>query len=124
MLVATYFMHIVFAVTTGGAHALSVDLASAIKIPVEKYQLANGLTVLLHADPTVPVVNVQTWYKVGSKDEVPGRTGIAHFFEHMMFKGTPRFGHRHLGDHAEERRIQLQRRHQPRLHQLLHHRAE
>ena len=80
------------AVSTQVARAANVDLASAIKIPVEKYQLANGLTVILHADSTSPMVDVQTWYKVGSKDEVPGRTGLAHFFEHMMFKGTPRFG--------------------------------
>ena len=74
------------------AHATGVDLATAIKIPVEKYQLDNGLTVILHPDQGVPQVNVQTWYRVGSKDERVGRTGLAHFFEHMMFKGTARYG--------------------------------
>ena len=74
------------------AFAAGVDLSTAIKIPVEKYQLPNGLTVILHPDPSVPQINVQTWYRVGSKDEHVGRTGLAHFFEHMMFKGTPRFG--------------------------------
>jgi zinc protease len=68
------------------------ELEKAIQFPVEKYQLKNGLTVLLHPDSSIPEVSVQTWYRVGSKDEVPGRTGLAHFFEHMMFKGTKKFG--------------------------------
>jgi zinc protease len=58
------------------------------EIPFEKYQLANGLEVLLHADATVPTAHVELWYKVGSKDESPGRTGFAHLFEHIMFQGT------------------------------------
>jgi zinc protease len=57
-------------------------------IPFEKYQLANGLEVILHPDNSVPTVHVELWYKVGSKDEEPGRTGFAHLFEHMMFQGT------------------------------------
>jgi zinc protease len=57
-------------------------------IPFEKYQLANGLEVILHPDTSVPTVHVEVWYKVGSKDEAPGRTGFAHLFEHMMFQGT------------------------------------
>lgn len=67
------------------------DFSKAIQLPIEKYQLKNGLTVLLHEERTIPSVSVQTWFRVGSKDEVPGRTGLAHFFEHMMFKGTPKF---------------------------------
>lgn len=67
-------------------------LEKAIQFPVEKYQLKNGLTVLLHQDPSIPAVSIQQWFRVGSKDEVPGRTGLAHFFEHMMFKGTAKFG--------------------------------
>lgn len=57
-------------------------------IPFEKYQLQNGLEVILHPDTSVPTVHVEVWYKVGSKDEAPGRTGFAHLFEHMMFQGT------------------------------------
>lgn len=72
--------------------ATNVDLEKAIQFPVEKYELKNGLTVLLHPDNTIPSVSLQTWFRVGSKDEVPGRTGLAHFFEHMMFKGTEKFG--------------------------------
>lgn len=68
------------------------ELEKAIQFPVEKYQLKNGLTVLLHPDASIPAVSVQQWFRVGSKDEVPGRTGLAHFFEHMMFKGTKKFG--------------------------------
>jgi predicted Zn-dependent peptidase len=50
--------------------------------------LPNGLTILLHQDRSTPIAHVQLWYHVGSKDERPGRTGFAHLFEHMMFKGS------------------------------------
>jgi predicted Zn-dependent peptidase len=66
----------------------SLRAASVPDIPFEKYQLANGLEVILHPDATVPTVHVELWYKVGSKDEAPGRTGFAHLFEHMMFQGS------------------------------------
>ena len=55
---------------------------------VEKYTLPNGLEVLLLEDHTTPVVGVNLWYKVGSKNEKPGRTGFAHLFEHLMFQGS------------------------------------
>ena len=55
---------------------------------VEKFRLANGLTVLLSVDPTAPVAAYQTWFRVGSRHERAGKTGIAHLFEHMMFKAT------------------------------------
>jgi predicted Zn-dependent peptidase len=67
------------------------ELEKAIQFKVEKYELKNGLTVLLHPDNSIPSVSIQQWFKVGSKDEVPGRTGLAHFFEHMMFKGTKKY---------------------------------
>src|SRR5262245_60402011 len=51
--------------------------------------LPNGLTVLAEPRHSSPVVTVMMWYRVGSRDEVPGQTGIAHFIEHLMFKGTP-----------------------------------
>ena len=50
--------------------------------------LDNGLRVILHEDHSTPIVHVELWYHVGSKDEKPGRTGFAHLFEHMMFKGS------------------------------------
>ena len=57
-------------------------------LPIESYRLANGLKVVLHRDSLVPRVTVCVAYHVGSKDERAGRTGFAHFFEHMMFRGT------------------------------------
>jgi predicted Zn-dependent peptidase len=58
------------------------------KLTYERIKLANGLTVVLHQDRSTPIAHVQLWYHVGSKDERPGRTGFAHLFEHMMFKGS------------------------------------
>jgi zinc protease len=58
------------------------------KLAVESYKLENGLKVVLHRDPSVPRVTVAVAYHVGSKNERAGRTGFAHFFEHMMFRGT------------------------------------
>ena len=57
-------------------------------LPIESYRLPNGLKVVLHRDASVPRVTVCVAYHVGSKDERAGRTGFAHFFEHMMFRGT------------------------------------
>lgn len=58
------------------------------RIRFEKYTLPNGLEVILHEDHSTPIVTVNTWYKVGSGDEKPGRTGFAHLFEHVMFMGS------------------------------------
>jgi zinc protease len=60
----------------------------APRVPLERYTLPNGLTVLLSRDTTVRVVAVDVWYHVGSKNELPGRTGFAHLFEHVMFQGS------------------------------------
>jgi len=62
--------------------------ADTIKLPFETYTLPNGLTVILSPDKTTPTVAVNVWYKVGSKNEVVGRTGFAHLFEHVMFTGS------------------------------------
>src|SRR5678810_900171 len=51
-------------------------------------KLPNGLTVITHEDHSTPVTNLQLWYHVGSKDEKEGRTGFAHLFEHLLFKGS------------------------------------
>jgi len=59
-----------------------------MNIPFTKHTLANGLDVLLHEDRACPIVAVNLWYHVGSKNEVPGRTGFAHLFEHLMFEGS------------------------------------
>lgn len=58
------------------------------KLEYEIFRLSNGLTVVLSPDRSTPIVHVQLWYHVGSKDERPGRTGFAHLFEHLMFKGS------------------------------------
>ena len=53
-----------------------------------RHRLANGLDVIVHEDRRMPLVAVSVWYHVGSKNEVPGRTGLAHLFEHLMFEGS------------------------------------
>ena len=58
------------------------------EIPFEFYTLENGLEVILHEDHSTPIVGVNIWYHVGSGNEVAGRTGFAHLFEHMMFQGS------------------------------------
>src|SRR5690606_25790372 len=63
--------------------------ASAQKVKFTEYDLNNGLHVILHQDKTAPVVAVSVMYHVGSKDEDPQRTGFAHFFEHLLFEGSP-----------------------------------
>ena len=70
--------------------------SDSIKIPFETYKLPNGLTVILSEDRTTPTVTVDVWYHVGSKNEVLGRTGFAHLFEHVMFTGS---GHVPYGLH-------------------------
>ena len=62
--------------------------APAVSIPFEDYTLPNGLRVVLAPDKATPTVAVNVWYHVGSKNEVRGRTGFAHFFEHVMFTGS------------------------------------
>ena len=59
-----------------------------LSIPVERFTLDNGLRVNLSRDPSTPVVAVNLWYAVGSRNERPGKTGFAHLFEHMMFQGS------------------------------------
>ncbi|HTE05997.1 MAG TPA: insulinase family protein, partial [Planctomycetota bacterium] len=61
-----------------------------IEVPHETYTLGNGLAVILAPDHSLPRVEVNLWYHVGSKNEVAGRSGFAHLFEHLMFMGTER----------------------------------
>jgi zinc protease len=74
---------------------------SSVDIPIPdikytKFVLKNGLTVLVHEDHKAPIVAVNTWYHVGSKNEKPGKTGFAHLFEHLMFNGSENFNHTYL----------------------------
>ncbi len=76
-------------------------MIESFSIPFETYTLPNGLTVLLHPSADSPVVALEVMYHVGSKNEHPGRTGLAHLFEHMMFKGSA-----HVEDGEHFRRLQ------------------
>src|SRR5207302_831645 len=62
-----------------------------IDIPFKKFVLTNGLTLIVHEDHKAPIVAVNLWYHVGSKNEKPGKTGFAHLFEHLMFTGSEHF---------------------------------
>jgi len=75
--------------------------AAGVDIPIPdirytKFVLKNGLTVLVHEDHKAPIVAVNTWYHVGSKNEKPGKTGFAHLFEHLMFSGSDDFNHTYI----------------------------
>ncbi|HEY2391040.1 MAG TPA: pitrilysin family protein [Candidatus Angelobacter sp.] len=83
------------------AKAPAHTAASSVKIPIPdikytKFVLKNGLTVLVHEDHKAPIVAVNTWYHVGSKNEQLGKTGFAHLFEHLMFSGSDNFNHTYL----------------------------
>ncbi|MGA9363263.1 MAG: pitrilysin family protein [Bacteroidota bacterium] len=75
---------------------LPTTVLTQVKVPFEKYVLPNGLNVILHEDHSVPIVGVNVWYHVGSAREIPGKTGFAHLFEHMMFQGS---AHVQKGEH-------------------------
>src|ERR1700674_3088617 len=65
--------------------------SAAVRPPKLQYELStlpNGLTLVLSEDHSTPIVHLQLWYNDGSKNESPGRTGLAHLFEHLMFKGS------------------------------------
>ena len=62
-----------------------------LEIPYQRFVLPNGLTLIVHEDHKAPIVAVNVWYHVGSKNEKPGRTGFAHLFEHLMFNGTENY---------------------------------
>ena len=81
--------------------ALAADAPSPTA-GVQATTLENGLRVLLLEDHRSPIVTVQTWYRVGSRNEHRGATGIAHFLEHMMFKGTPNHGPREFARLVEQ----------------------
>jgi zinc protease len=62
-----------------------------VRLAYSKHTLANGLDVILHEDRACPIVAVNVWYHVGSKNEIPGHTGFAHLFEHLMFEGSQHY---------------------------------
>lgn len=84
MKIRVALMVLVFAMLAGRAFAQSAD----VDIPYQKFVLDNGLTVIVHEDHKAPIVAINTWYHVGSKNEKLGKTGFAHLFEHLMFGGS------------------------------------
>jgi zinc protease len=105
-LIATLLLATALPVTFAPAQAApaaesagAIDLAP-LRIAHHKFVLDNGLTVLVHEDPSVPLVGVNVWYHVGSRNEVRGRTGFAHLFEHFFFNGSENhpFGFREAMD--------------------------
>src|SRR6266850_2203143 len=72
----------------GPATAVPAAVAGSEPLAVERHVLSNGLIVLTHEDHSVPTITLWQWYRVGSRNESPGITGISHFFEHMMFNGS------------------------------------
>src|SRR5262249_5991752 len=83
---------VLFALLAGLILYLAAPTGSAAvrpnRLQYEMAVLPNGLTVVLEENHATPIVHLQLWYHVGSKNEKPGRTGFAHFFEHLMFKGS------------------------------------
>src|ERR1700680_2220837 len=87
-------------VTSGSAETKSAQSKSVqtteIDIPYQRFVLANGLTVIVHEDHKAPIVAINTWYHVGSKNEKLGKTGFAHLFEHLMFGGSEHSSGRYI----------------------------
>jgi zinc protease len=79
-----------------GLCASAFAQSATIDIPFQKFVLDNGLTVIVHEDHKAPIVAVNIWYHVGSKNERPGKTGFAHLFEHLMFGGSENFHGRYI----------------------------
>ena len=76
----------------GGFSVLRAGEAPNLFEQVVEHKLKNGLKVLLLRESRAPVISVQVWYRVGSRNEALGKTGLSHFLEHLMFKGTEKFG--------------------------------
>ena len=69
---------------------------ATVDVPYQRFVLKNGLTLIVHEDHKAPIVAVNIWYHVGSKNELPGKTGFAHLFEHLMFGGSEHHQQRYL----------------------------
>lgn len=82
-----YLLAFLFSITAL-AQKSNFDQIKNIDIKYEKFVLDNGLTLIVHEDHKAPIVAVNIWYHVGSKNEKEGKTGFAHLFEHLMFNGS------------------------------------
>ncbi len=90
--VTTLFAGLALAVAAlAWAPAASAQSTAELDIPYQKFVLDNGLTLIVHEDHKAPIVAVNVWYHVGSKNEKLGRTGFAHLFEHLMFNGSENY---------------------------------
>lgn len=85
------FCTLLLALGAGLTAPLPARAADEALIPFERFTLDNGLTVIVHTDRKAPVVAVNIWYHVGSKNEKPGKTGFAHLFEHLMYQGSENY---------------------------------
>src|ERR1700675_4285653 len=81
-------LSLVLALVTSGLAQTKSAKTTEIDIPYEGFVLDNGLIVIVHENHKAPIVAINTWYHVGSKNEKPGKTGFAHLFEHLMFGGS------------------------------------
>jgi zinc protease len=81
-------LFLVLALVSNGSAQTKSAPKTEIDIPYERFVLDNGLTVIVHEDHKAPIVAINIWYHVGSKNEKPGKTGFAHLFEHLMFGGS------------------------------------
>jgi zinc protease len=88
----TFATILFFLAALQAAAAQTESVVQPPKLAIQQHELENGLRILMVEDHSAPVINLQVWYHVGSKDEKPGRTGFAHLFEHLMFKGSAHVG--------------------------------
>ena len=88
------FLSVLLLMTTTLTAQKKADLPP---LKYEEFRLKNGMRVIMHEDHSTPIVAVNLWYHVGSKNEVPGRTGFAHLFEHMMFQGSKHYNKDYFG---------------------------
>src|SRR5271157_1474052 len=79
-----------------GACSVMYAEVATVDVPYQKFVLKNGLTLIVHEDHKAPIVAVNIWYHVGSKNERPGKTGFAHLFEHLMFGGSENHQQRYI----------------------------
>jgi len=91
--------------------------ADAPHVAFQQFTLSNGLQVILHEDHKLPIAHVNMWFHVGSKDEKPGRTGLAHLFEHLILRPDQLLHHRPIG----QPRVRPLARVGPRRHARRHH---
>jgi zinc protease len=89
------------AVMLASASSFAQTGAKLPTIAVKEFKLKNGLRVVMHPDDSTPIVSVNVFYHVGSKNELPGKTGFAHLFEHMMFQGSKNYSSDYLGAMTE-----------------------